>query len=79
MGFYQSPFDVPFTVPGEGGDDVTRRGGADLGEGSQKETPNASGIPTQPDRWSIQGAPGENESVMPGNIGIDRTIETRKD
>ena len=79
--FYQSPFKPAFDTPSTEGSGVTRRGGADLGEGSQKETANSvSGIPTQPDIYSAgPGDPGEGTSVMPADIGTNRTIKTAKD
>lgn len=80
MGFYQSPFTPAFDTPSTEGSGVTSRGGADLGEGSQKETPNSSEIPLQPDTYSVgPGDPGKGGTVSPADLTTSRTIQTRKD
>lgn len=79
-GPFQSPFTPAFDTPSGEGSGVSQRGGYDLGEGGRKESANSeSGLPTQPDIYTLEGAPGAGDQVPLGNIGTDRTIETRKD
>jgi hypothetical protein len=75
---YQTPFTPAFSTPGTEGSGVASRGGADLGEGSAKETPNQSGIPNQPDLYSVDGGPGAGTTVGLPDL-TNRTIPTRKD
>lgn len=78
---FQSPFSPAFGTPSAEGADVSSRGGAELGEGTQKESPNSmSGLPTQPDTYTIgPGDPGKGASVPPADLTTSRTIQTRKD
>lgn len=81
-GEFQTPFDGAMPTPDLGGSGVTQRGGAELGEGTRKETENSvSGLPTLPDRYT----PGEGDPGTWGTVplpslteGAGRTIKTGK-
>lgn len=63
-----SPFEKPACpTPDAAGDEVAARGGWDLGEGSQKETENLSGLPTLPHLMKIPNAPGFGEHIAADN------------
>jgi hypothetical protein len=77
---FQTPFTPGFSTPSTEGSGVTSRGGADLGEGSQKETANLSDIPLQPDTYTVgPGDPGKGGTVPLADIGTSRTIKTSRD
>ena len=81
MSLFQSPFTPAFGTPSAEGADVSSRGGAELGEGTQKESPNSmSGLPTQPDTYSLGGGdPGKGGTVPLPDLTTSRTIKTAKD
>lgn len=81
MSVFQSPFNPAFNAPGGEGDGVSSRGGAELGDGTRKETPNSiSGLPTQPDTYTIgPGDPGKDATIPLPDLTTSRTIKTAKD
>lgn len=61
--------DIAFPEPGVEGTVALERGGFDLGDGSEKETPNSmSGLPLLPVHIDVKDgpAPGSTAEVFPG-------------
>ena len=77
-GPFQTPSDLPATIPDLGGNNVAQRGGYDIEDG-QKETPNQSGIPLLPDTFVVPDAPAKNATVSMPDLTTSRTIKTNKD
>jgi hypothetical protein len=79
MSIFQTPFTPGFEAPSGEGSGVSSRGGAELGEGTQKESSNLSGLPSQPDTYTIgPGDPGKGATIPLPDLTTSRTIHTGK-
>ena len=66
---YQTPYDPPFDVPDTAGVGVGTRGGFDMGEGSEKETPWAIGQTVTTHDLGA-GDPGVGGTIPSGFEGV---------
>lgn len=70
QGLTGTPFESPIMSAPDPSEATTAasKGGYDLGEGSQKETPNMSGLPPQVTITDVKDGPAANSTVQ---VSID--------